>query len=140
MPDEIMDDSSAELGSRAFQPMLPLNRPVFQEVMDLDVFDIVGSRQMHSEHHNPTCFKYRTGRKCRFRFPRKLVLQSAFDEATGVLLQQRDHEWVNNYNPWFSLTMHTNHDCQYLFTQIHALAIIYYTMKYISKAEDNTHS
>src|SRR5271163_2404128 len=36
--------------------------------------------------------------------------------------------------------MRTNHDCQYLFTQIHALAIIYYTMKYISKAEENTHS
>ena len=36
--------------------------------------------------------------------------------------------------------MRTNHDYQYLFTQIHALAIIYYTMKYISKAEDNTHS
>src|SRR5205814_8456367 len=36
--------------------------------------------------------------------------------------------------------MRMNHDCQYLFTQIHALAIIYYTMKYISKAEENAHS
>src|SRR5579859_5479707 len=36
--------------------------------------------------------------------------------------------------------MHTNHNCPYLFMQIHALAIIYYTMKYISKAEENTHS
>ena len=36
--------------------------------------------------------------------------------------------------------MRTNHDCQYLFTQIHALTIIYYTIKYISKAEENTHS
>jgi ATP-dependent DNA helicase PIF1 len=140
MPDEIMDDSDAELGSRAFQPLLPPDHPAFEEAMALDVFDMVVDRQMHSKHHHPTCFKYGKCNKCRFRFPRMLVSHSIFDEATGVILQQRDHEWLNNYNPWFSLAMRTNHDCQYLFTQIHALAIIYYTMKYISKAEDNTHS
>jgi hypothetical protein len=69
-----------------------------------------------------------------------LVSHSIFDEATGFILQRRDHEWLNNYNPWFSLAMRTNHDCQYLLTQIHVLAIIYYTMKHISKAEDNMHS
>ena len=140
MPDEIMHDSTAEPGGRAFQPMLPPNHPEFEEAMQLDLFDIVVSRQMHSKHHNPTCFKYGKGKKCRFRFPRMLVPQTAFDETTGVILQRRDHQWINNYNPWFSLVMHTNHDCQYLFTQIHALAVIYYTMKYISKAEENTHS
>jgi hypothetical protein len=36
--------------------------------------------------------------------------------------------------------MRINHDCQYLFIQIHTLAIIYYMMKYISKTEDNTYS
>jgi len=36
--------------------------------------------------------------------------------------------------------MHTNHDCQYLFSQTEALAKIYYTMKYITKAEDGTQS
>src|SRR5579859_3723596 len=140
MPNEIIDDSTREPGGRAFQPMLPPNHPAFEEAMKLDIFDIVTSQQMHSEHHNPTCFKYGKGKKCRFRFPRTLVPHTAFDETTGVILQQRDHQWVNNYNPWFSLVMRTNHDCQYLFTQIHALAIIYYTMKYISKAEENTHS
>ena len=140
MPNEIMDDSTGERGDRAFQPMLPPDHPAFEEAMQLDLFDIVVSRQMHSEHHNPTCFKYKNRKKCRFRFPRMLVPHTAFDETTRVIRQQRDHEWVNNYNPWFSLIMRANHDCQYLFTQIHALAVIYYTMKYISKAEENTHS
>ena len=36
--------------------------------------------------------------------------------------------------------MHANHDCQYLFTWTHALAIIYYVMKYILKAETSTYS
>jgi hypothetical protein len=140
MPDECMDDSTTELGDRAFQPMLPPDHPSFEGAMQLDVFDIVSSRQMHSEHHTPTCFKYGKGKKCRFRFPRMLVPHTIFDDTTGVILQKRDHQWVNNYNPWFSIAMRTNHDCQYLFTQTHALAIIYYTMKYISKAEANTHS
>src|SRR5579859_1872006 len=140
MPEEVIDEGNPEPGSRVFQPMLPPDHPSFEEAMMMDVFDIVLSRQMHSEHHNPTCFKYGSRTKCRFRFPRKLVPHTVFDEATGVILQQRGHQWLNNYNPWFSLAMRTNHDCQYLFTQIHALAIIYYTMKYISKAEENTHS
>ena len=36
--------------------------------------------------------------------------------------------------------MRTNHDCQYLFTRTHALAVVYYVMKYISKAETSTYS
>jgi hypothetical protein len=97
MPAEMMTDD--EPGSRAFQPMLPPNHPAFEEAMQVDLFDILVSRQMHSEHHNPTCFKYGKGRNCRFRFPRMLVPQSVFDEMTGVILQRRDHEWINNYNP-----------------------------------------
>jgi len=58
MPNEIMDDSTVEPGGNAFQLMLPPDHPAFEEAMKLDVFDIVTSRQMQSEHHNPTCFKY----------------------------------------------------------------------------------
>src|SRR5579859_1027972 len=140
MPEEVIDEGNLEPGSRAFQPNLPPDHPSFEEAMIMDVFDIVLSSQMHSEHHNPTCFKYGSRTKCRFQFPRKLIPHTVFDEAMGVILQQQDCQWLNNYNPWFSLAMQTNHDCQYLFTQIHALAIIYHTMKYISKAEENAHS
>ena len=72
--------------------------------------------------------------------PRTLVSSTVFDDDTGVILQKRDNEWVNNYNPWFSIIMRANHDCQYLFTRTHALAIVYYVMKYISKAETSTYS
>ena len=59
-----------------------------------------------------------------------------FRRRDGSRSPKRDHEWLNNY--WFSIIMRANHDCQYLFTQTHAFAIIYYIMKYISKAEMNT--
>jgi len=140
MPEEVIDEVEPEPGSRVFRSMLPPDYPAFEEAMKMDVYDIVATYQMHSEKHTLTCFKYASKRKCRFRFLRILVNHTVFDDETGVILQRRDHEWLNNYNPWFSLIMRSNHDCQYLFTQIHTLAIIYYIIKYISKAELNTYS
>jgi len=131
MPEEVIDEGNPEPGSRVFQPMLPPDHLAFEEAMKMDVFDIVRSRQFHSENHLPVCFKYRSKKKCRFRFPRTLVPHTGFDESTGVILQKRDREWLNNYNRWFSLIMRTNHDSQYLFSQTEALAKIYYTMKYL---------
>ena len=100
MPEEVIDEGNCDPGSRAFQPMLPPDHPAFEQAMKMDEFDIVTSRQVHSENHNPTCFKYDL-RTCRFRFPRALVPRTVFDETTGVILQQRDHQWLNNYNRWF---------------------------------------
>src|SRR5438046_8490362 len=34
---------------------------------------------------------------------------------------------------------HTNHDCHFLFTKDHAISIIYYIIKYISKPEAALH-
>lgn len=140
MPPEAIDESSPEPGHRAFRPMLDPNNPAFDEAMKIDVFDIVRSRQFHNDEHVPGCFKYGS-RKCRFRFPKNLVLpKTVFDDSTGVILQKRDREWLNNYNLWFSLIMRTNHDSQFLFSQTEALAKIYYTMKYITKTEETTYS
>jgi hypothetical protein len=48
---------------------------------------------------------------------------------------------MNGYNPWIMLMLRANHDCKFLFSQIYALAIIHYVMKYyISKPEHATHS
>ena len=90
MPEEVVNEGNPEPGSRTFQPMLPSDHPAFEEAMKMDVFDIVTTRQIHSEYHNPTCFKYGS-KKCRFCFPRALVPSTIFDESTGVILQRRDH-------------------------------------------------
>src|SRR5436190_495934 len=59
---------------------------------------------------------------------------------TGMIEIQRDNEWLNGYNKWLSLMTHANHDCQFLFTKDHAISIIYYIMKYISKPEASLHT
>src|SRR5436309_14832086 len=38
------------------------------------------------------------------------------------------------------LITHSNHDCQFLLTKDHAISIIYYIMKYISKPEAALHT
>ena len=130
-------------GSRAFQPLLNPDFPHFNHQMEIDIYDIVTQRNMHNQNHTRTCFKYgqRHGqRRCRARFPRKLIASTQMDSETGVIEIERDNEWLNGYNKWFSLMTHANHDCQFLFTKDHALSIIYYIMKYISKSEAALHT
>ena len=134
------DDTIAESsGTRPFRPFIPPNHENFDEMMRLDLSDIIRSRQMHSRTHTPTCFKYGS-KKCRARFPRKLVPESNFDTDTGVISIRRNHSWVNNYNKWIAIMSRANHDCQILFTKNHALAAIHYVMKYITKPEAALHS
>src|SRR5579859_4815574 len=95
---------------------------------------------MHSKNHSPTCFKYGNTTKCRSKFPRTLVGETQMDPGTGLIRLKRDDPWMNGYNPWIMVMLRANHDCKFLFSQIYALAIIHYVMKYISKPEQATHA
>jgi hypothetical protein len=74
--------------------MLSPKHEAFEQAMKVDTFDIVRSRQFHNDKHVPGCFKYGS-KKFQFRFPRKLVPDTVFDEMTGIILQKRDREWLN---------------------------------------------
>src|ERR1700737_4083010 len=76
-----------------------------------------------------------TKTKCRARFPRQILENIWIDNETGVVIQKRDHPWLNGYNIWIILCLCSNHDCKILLTKTDALAIVYYVFKYISKAE-----
>jgi hypothetical protein len=136
--DNIYDDDHV-VGRYVFSPLPDPNDADFEERIRIEVSDIVRARQMHSEHHTPTCFKYGSG-QCRLRFPRALIGESGIDAATGVIHIQRDHAWLNGFNPWISLSLRSNHDVQFLLTKDHAMAIMYYVVKYISKNEQSLHS
>lgn len=141
LPPERID---VEVGRRsydatAFLPFLDADLPDFADSMAVEISDIIRCRQIHTETHTATCFKRGT-RECRFRFPRQLVAESSFDVETGVIHLQRDHCWLNGFNPWISLAMRANHDVQFLLTKDHAIATMYYIIKYISKDEQSLHS
>src|SRR5579859_1251845 len=139
LPIQTLDEQGLGTGSRAFKPFISPDSPYFADEMALDLYDLVLARNMHSSHHFPTCFKYNHN-KCRMRFPRKIVPETRMDLETGLIEVQRDHAWVNAYNPWIMMMMRSNHDCQFLFSQIHSLAIIHYVMKYITKREQALHA
>ena len=126
---EIPDTSSSERpGGCLFRPFVDPDNPDFEQLLAKDLLDIVSSRQLHSPTHFPTCYKYGL-KKCRTRFPRKIVAFTGIDPTTGLLRIRRNHHWVNNYNRWVLIITRANHDCQILLTQVHALAIIHYVMK-----------
>ena len=139
MPKVAVDEAHAELGFQVFQPYPSPDHPAFDEVKDLHVHDIVCSRQMHSEKHTTACFKY-SEKECRMRYPRGLVQVTMMDPATGVIWLERDHCWLNAYNPWLALMIRANHDVQILLTKDHVLAAIFYILKYICKPEETLHS
>ena len=138
--DEYMDtDTDDRKGSRVFQPFILLDSPNFDDEIKLDLKDILQARQMHSRTHMPTCFKY-SSKKCRSHFPRRIIIETYFDVQNQVFYIKRNNRWLNNYNQWIAVMTRANHDCQFLFTKNHALASIYYVMKYISKPETALHS
>ena len=137
--DEEDDSIEKPSGTRAFRPFIPPNHENFDEMMHLDLSDIIWSHQMHSCTHTPTCFKYRS-KKCRARFPRKIIAKSTFNMDIRVISIHQNHSWVNNYHKWIAIMTHANHDCQILFTKNHALAAIHYVMKYITKSKTALHS
>jgi PIF1-like helicase len=132
-------DEEDDDDTRLFQPYTKPDDPNFHKVMPRTLTKTVHYRQMHRRKHMPTCFKYGS-RKCRSRFPRKIVLVTFFDKDTGVFHIKRNHRWVNNYNKWIAQMTRGNHDVQFLFNKTHALAIIHYVMKYITKPEVALHS
>ena len=137
--DSTLCDDDIHRGDLVFSPLPDANAVDFDNQMRTEIADIVRSRQMHSRNHTPSCFKYGTG-TCRLRFPRQTYDVSHMDPTNGVINIKRDDAWLNAFNPWLSLVLRSNHDVQFLLTKNHALAIMYYVVKYISKSEQKLHS
>ena len=137
LPEEAIDEVNPEAGYRVFQPFIRPEDPYFKDKMKVDVYDIVRSRNMHK--HMPSCFKY-GHKRCHARFPRRLVPATTFNEDTGIVDIQRNDAWLNGYNPTLAIMTRANHDVQFLSTKNHALAVMYYVNKYMSKPEASTHS
>ena len=139
MPPQVISEEDCPSTSRAFQPFVDPQSPYFEESMAIDLYALVTTRNMHARNHMPTCFKY-SKTQCRTRFPRTIISESTMDPETGLIRLKRDHAWVNPYNSWITIMLRANHDCQFLFSQIHALCSVNYVMKYITKREQSLHA
>jgi len=101
---------------------------------------VASKRQVHSQNHNSTCYKYskKGERACRFYFPRPKVETSYIDDL-GIAHLRRDDEWVNPYNPSIAAAIGSNQDLSFLATRAKTLALLYYITNYATKDEASTY-
>ena len=85
MPKEVINEgNSPRIGHYVFQALLHPDNSEFDDIMWLNVFDIVHSRQLYSKHDLPKCFKY-SSKWCRSQFPHAIVLETSFDETIAII-------------------------------------------------------
>jgi hypothetical protein len=73
-------------------------------------------------------------RLCRFLFPRPLVSESVVTEE-GYIRMERNHQFVNKYNPVISSAIRCNHDVNFTPSSPKVLAAVYYMTNYATKAQ-----
>lgn len=99
-----------------------------------DANAVVSKYQIHASSHSRSCFKYcKAGsRECQFLFPRELVAQTHVD-CHGVVHLERNHQWVNPWNPVLASVLRSNHNISFIPTAARALAAVYYMTNYATK-------
>jgi hypothetical protein len=70
---------------------------------------------------------------CRFLFPRPLVPESIVTEE-GYIRMERNHHFVNKYNPVIASAIRCNHDVNFTPSSPKVLAAVYYMTNYATKA------
>ena len=90
--------------------------------------DAVGSLQS-SDNHGLALAQI-----CRFLFPRPLVPESMVTEE-GYIRMERNHQFVNKYNPVIASATGYNHDVNFTVSSPKVLAAIYYMTNYATKAQ-----
>jgi hypothetical protein len=71
---------------------------------------------------------------CRFLFPRPLIPKSLVTDK-GVIKMQRNHQYINKYNPVISSSIRCNHDVNFTPSSPKVLAAIYYMTNYMTKSQ-----
>jgi hypothetical protein len=71
---------------------------------------------------------------CRFLFPRPLVPESMVTEE-GYIRMERNHQFVNKYNPVLASATGYNHDVNFTASNPKVLAAVYYMTNYATKAQ-----
>jgi len=112
----------------------PESDSTFGTRLNRDANAIASKRQMHSDTHYPTCFKYakQGSRQCRFLFPRPLVSVSHVNPH-GVVELERNNHWITPWNPTLSSVLRSNHDINFIPTLAMAFSAAYYMTNYATK-------
>ncbi len=95
---------------------------------------IASKTQVHSFSHNATCFKYKAAisGKCRFDFPRPCIEETRVTELSSIEIS-RNNPWINPWNPALTSLIKSNHDINFIPSNVKALALARYITNYATK-------
>ncbi len=121
-------------------PSTSLNDSNSSFVLKLDVNSnaVVRKCQMHLSTHNAICYKYgaiATG-QCRFDFPCPTNDQTRITPQ-GNIEVFKNNVWVN---PWYlaiASLIRSNHDINFIPSNVKALALVWYIINYATKSDCN---
>jgi hypothetical protein len=71
---------------------------------------------------------------CRFLFPKPLIPESIVTDE-GYIRMERNHPFVNKYNPVIASAIRCNHDVNFTSSSPKVLAAVYYMTNYATKAQ-----
>lgn len=107
----------------------------FAQKLIRDSNRVARTKQLHSNLHTATCFKYRQrslNNIYRFGFPQDLLDAFRVDEH-GIIHLHRNHAWVNPWNPSIASYIRSNHDISWIPTVSKSLSLLYYITNYATK-------
>ncbi len=106
--------------------------------LDVDSNAVVKKCQMHSSTYNATCYKYSAAAidQCRFDFPRPTNDQTRITPQ-GNIEVFRNNVWVNPWYPTIASLIRSNHDINFIPSNVKALAFIWYITNYATKGDCN---
>ncbi len=96
---------------------------------------VASKTQVHSSSHmNATYFKYgaAVSRKYRFDFPHSCIDKTRVT-GLGFIEISRNHPWINPWNPALTLLIRSNHDINFIPSNVKALALVHYITNYAKK-------
>ncbi len=99
--------------------------------------NVVASKtQVHSSLYNATCFQYGAdvSGKCRFDFLRPCIDKTRVT-GLGSIEISRNHPWINLWNPVLASLIRSNHDINFILSNVKALALVPYITNYTTKGD-----
>ncbi len=97
---------------------------------------VASKTQVYSSLHNATCFKYgaAVGGQCRFDFSRPCIDKTRVTELGSIKIS-RNHLWINPWNPALASLIRSNHDINFIPSNVKALALVRYITNYATQGD-----
>ncbi len=124
------------VGHEALSASLGKTDAEFALALYRDSNAIASKMQVHSSLHNATCFKYRAAVSGKYWFD---FLYSCIDKTRvtglGSIKISQNHPWINPWNLAFASLIRSNHDINFILSNVKTLALVCYITNYAIKGD-----